>query len=358
MLVTRVLGRRYQGRPRSVSFHSEGRNLAVASLVLTWLAFSTLLGAAACGGDGDGGQGGWQVVHEDLPAALTAVWGTSARDIWAVGGDPEGTGNTVMHYDGTRWQDKTTGFSGDLWWVFGFEGGDVFMGGQEGLILRYRNGTFERMETPGNATVYGIWGTSEDDLWAVGGNVPAGAFAWRYDGTAWREAEGFPPVLVQSASLFKVWGAAAGDVWMVGTGGTILHYDGDRITQVRSATTRDLFTVHGSSGRVAAVGGFGTGVIVENNGEGWQESTPPGTPHVVGVWLGEDGAWAVGLEGAVLQREKGTWTRVDTGIRVPGALHTVWVDPDGGVWAVGGQVLTPPLVDGVMIHRPAAASDS
>jgi hypothetical protein len=327
---------------------------------LALVLLSGVLLGAGCGGgdDGGSGEGGWRVEMTGLPSALTAVWGTSAGDIWAIGGDPEGAGNTVMHYDGTSWLPMTTGHSGDLWWVYGFEGGSVFMGGGNGLILRYAGGAFERMETPGNATVYGIWGTSEDDLWAVGGNVSAGAFAWRFDGTAWREAEGFPPVLVQSASLFKVWGAAADDVWLVGTGGVILHYDGERITQVRSATTRDLFTVHGAGGHVVAVGGFGTGVIVENTGEGWQDVTPAGIPHVIGVWLGEPASYAVGLEGAVLTLEGGVWKPVDTGIRVPGALHSVWVDPDGGVWAVGGQVLAPPLVDGVMIHKPAEASGS
>jgi hypothetical protein len=207
------------------------------------------------------------------------------------------------------------------------------------------------METPGSATVYGIWGPNEDDLWAVGGNVAADAFAWRYNGTAWSEAEGFPPVLVRSASLFKVWGTATDDVWMVGTGGTILRYDGDRLTQVASSTTRDLFTVTGAGELVAAVGGFVTGVIVENDGSGWKDVTPSGIPHVVGVWLGDGSGYAVGVDGAVFERRDGAWTDLDTGIEVRGALHTVWVDPEGGVWAVGGQVLSPPLVDGVMIHK-------
>jgi hypothetical protein len=29
----------------------------------------------------------------------------------------------------------------------------------------------------------------------------------------------------------------------------------------------------------------------------------------------------------------------------------VWIDPLGGVWAVGGQVRVPPLVDGILVHR-------
>jgi len=323
-------------------------------LVSSFVLLGTLLAACGSGGEGSAGEDGWQTVMSDLPEALTSVWGTSATDIWAIGADPEGAGNSVRHFDGAQWQKLATGFVGDLWWVYGFAGGSVFFAGDDGLILRYAGGVFERMATPGNATVYGIWGTSEDDLWAVGGNVNGGAFAWRYDGTAWTEAEGFPPVLVRSASLFKVWGSATDDVWLVGTGGTILHYDGARLTQVASGTTRDLFTVAGEGGLVAAVGGFGTGVIVENDGSGWKDGSPAGIPHVVGVWLGGERGYAVGIEGAVLERRDGTWTALDTGIEVRGALHSVWVDPDGGIWAVGGQVLSPPLVNGVMIHKSSA----
>ncbi|HEU0074111.1 MAG TPA: hypothetical protein VFS30_08870 [Dehalococcoidia bacterium] len=293
-----------------------------------------------------------------LPAALTSIWGTSPADIWAVGGDSQNAGNSVMHFDGDAWTNLTTGSTGDLWWVFGFQGGPVFMGGAGGLILRYQDGDFERMQTPGTDTVYGIWGPAPDDLWAVGGNVTEGAFAWRFDGSAWTEAEGFPPVLVQSSSLFKVWGASAEDVWLVGTGGAILHYDGDRLTQVVSGTTRDLFTVSGNSERAVAVGGFGTGVIVENDGSGWRDVTPPTTPQVVGVVLTADSAYAVGIEGAVLHRIDGEWTQIETGIPVPGALHSVWVDPEGGVWAVGGRVLSSPLVDGVIIHKAPPESTS
>ena len=332
-----------------------GRRLVVKLLgVICVVAF-----CLACGSDSDEPQtGDWTVVSTGLSAGLTSIWGTSPTDIWAVGGDPENSGNTVMHFDGSAWTSLPTGVSGDLWWVFGFEDGPVFMGGLNGLILRYQDGSFERMETPGDATVYGIWGASPDDLWAVGGNVSEGAFAWRYDGNSWAEAEGFPPVLVRSASLFKVWGSAPDNVWLVGTGGVILQYDGDRLTQVRSGTTRDLFTVSGNRERVVAVGGFGTGVIVENDGSGWIDVTPQGAPQVVGVWLGAEASYAVGVEGAVLQCEDGTWKQLQTGIRVPGALHSVWVDPEGGVWAVGGRVLSSPLVDGVIIHKAPSESSS
>ena len=326
------------------------------------VATALVLAVLACGGGDDRVSEEWSVVFSKLPGALTSVWGTSADDIWAVGSDPnDGSGQTVLHFDGSQWSRLETGFSGDLWWVFGFEGGPVFIGGKNGLILRFEGGTFQRMDTPGTATVYGIWGEAPDDLWAVGGNVVSGAFAWRFDGSSWTQGEGFPSELAESESMFKVSGRAKDDVWIVGTGGVALHYDGRRFTREPSGTTQVLFTVHTSLQRYAAVGGFGgsdSGAIVENDGSRWMDVTPKGIPNMMGVWLERDLGYAVGVEGTVLRREGGDWKRVDTGIELAETLHAVWVDPEGGVWAVGGQVLAPPLADGVMIYRSPADDPS
>ena len=42
-----------------------------------------------------------------------------------------------------------TGVSGDLWWVRAFDDGTVFMAGSDALVLRYKDGVFQRLETPG-----------------------------------------------------------------------------------------------------------------------------------------------------------------------------------------------------------------
>ena len=41
----------------------------------------------------------------------------------------------------------------------------------------------------------------------------------------------------------------------------------------------------------------------------------------------------------------------ETGFSSGNSFHAVWIDPDGGAWAVGGQVQTLPLTDGMMIHK-------
>lgn len=349
------------GEPRAGKSRA-ARHGAVIACVRT-AGFIAALAAAACGSDETqassttgtpSDQGTWSLVFEELPGALPSIWGSSATDVWSVGGDPgDGTGPMVLHFDGSRWTRRKTGESGDLWWVFGFAGGPVFMGGQGGLILRWQNGAFEKMPTPGTNTVFGIWGTSPEDLWAVGGagTTPTGGFAWRFDGSSWKEAEGFPAEAAKDATVFKVWGRSANEVWLVGTGGLILRYDGKAFVEEASPTPRTLFTVHASSDRVAAVGGFSTGVVLENDGAGWADVTPAGAPQMSGVCLTEDRGYAAGVMGAVLRRTESGWAPEETGLEVREDLHATWIDPDGGVWAVGGQVAAFPLIRGVMIHK-------
>ena len=68
--------------------------------------------------------------------------------------------------------------------------------------------------------------------------------------------------------------------------------------------------------------------------------------------LGADGfGIAVGAFGSVYSRStEAGWTEVNLGFNVAPSLHGSWIDEQGGVWIVGGQVYTPPLDEGVLLH--------
>lgn len=296
---------------------------------------------------------GWQVVHRDLPSALLSVWGTSATDVWAVGGDV-GEGPLVLRYDGAQWSQLDTGHTGTLWWVFGFEGGPVYMGGEGGAILRYEDGTFTAMSTPGTATVFGIWGSAPDAMWAVGGASDAtGGFAWRLEGDAWVEEATFPSDVAARAALWKVFGRGPDDAWLVGSNGVSLHWDGAALTEEATGVGSSLFTVSANDERFVAVGGLVNGIIVEREGGPWHNVTPSNDlPSLSGVVLGEgEVGFAVGGFGGVYARDASGWRVEETEIELVQNLHAVWLDPDGGVWAVGGQTFSLPLDEGVLIHR-------
>jgi hypothetical protein len=85
--------------------------------------------------------------------------------------------------------------------------------------------------------------------------------------------------------------------------------------------------------------------------------SPPGAAPLQGVCLSEQGdIWAVGVAGNVYARAAGELEWRDVFTRHPvQSLHAVWIDPSGGVWAVGGNVLTPELDRGVALyHAPRA----
>jgi hypothetical protein len=333
------------------------------------VAFTSSLALSGCPGPTPDART-WSIVAERLPEALLSIGGRSATDVWAVGAD-HGRGPLVLHYDGTRWERRETGHQGHLWWVHVFEDGTAMMGGASGAILRWDGSTFTRMETPGlgRHTVFGIWGSSPTNVYAVGGSANRQGFIWRYDGTAWTE-EVLPrdiPLLTFDVvgdddptdipGLFKVWGDTRGNVWVVGAAGTILHREGEGAFEVASSglsTSTTLFTVSGNDQLVVAVGGGSNGVVVEGMGAAFTDRSPALSGLIQGISVRPDGeAWASGARATMYRRENGAWVDVDHGLffeTMIQSLHATWIDPTGGVWAVGGSVLSTDLDNGVIIH--------
>jgi hypothetical protein len=139
---------------------------------------------------------------------------------------------------------------------------------------------------------------------------------------------------------------------MVGLGGAAVHYDGAGWTRVDVPNMRPLFTVHGDGQDIVAVGGFGSGLVVEVEGGALVDRTPMDlVPQLNGVYVRGDRAVAGGLMGAVWSREDGEWSAVED---VPSPViedyHSIYVDPEGGIWAAGGSILTPPYRDGILSH--------
>ncbi len=314
------------------------------------LALLTIAALGACGDDA--AEAPFVAVVEAQPSALLGVWGSSATDVWAVGGDPRtGTGPLVLHYDGTTWTKLDAGVRNvDLWWVHGFAGGPVFMSGSKGTILRFENGTFQTMTTPGTSIVFGMWGASADDVWAVGGNFSGGGFAWHYDGTAWTANAGVPADIASMGTLWKVNGRSSTDLWISGTSGATLHWDGTAFERTDIPVEAPLLSIAGNADYFVTAGGAFDGVLYENDGSGWKASVPTGGPRLVGAAVSSTDAYVVGESGAVLRRTDDGWVS-QTPRATNENLHAVWIDPDGGVWAVGGQYETPPMTDGVVIHK-------
>ena len=63
----------------------------------------------------------------------------------------------------------------------------------------------------------------------------------------------------------------------------------------------------------------------------------------------EGGGVTVGSETSIAFRTERGWELQDTGIDSTRDLHAVWMDPQGGIWAVGGN-LSADLDGGLVLY--------
>jgi hypothetical protein len=311
---------------------------------------------AGCGDDAPPvtEEGHWQLLGEGRPSSLLAVWSSGVDNTWIVGGrEGPGMGPTVFHFDGTAWTKLDTGLVNvDLWQVFGFDDGTVFLGGSNGTILRYRSGAFTKLTTPSTDITFGLWGSSSSDVWAVGGQTTGRPFVWRYQGSEFVAVSGVPAGLT-SGAVWKVTGRAADDVWMSGSQGYVLHWDGQTLTSEQIGTNDEsLFSLGCTAALCLTAGGNASnGVLYENAGSGWSSKVPTEDgPVWRGVTPTGEDPYVVGQSGAVMRRGTGTYATERHGLTTE-ALHAAWVDADGNVFAVGGKFDRALTIDGVVIYK-------
>jgi hypothetical protein len=147
---------------------------------------------------------------------LQGVWSDSPSNTWVVG-----TQSTIARWDGTRWTVLSDGrrpiaSPGDNYNAVWSSGGSVWIGGDASILRCTSTSTCAPEAVAGSGPIYGIWGTSTTNAFAVGPN----GRVLRYDGKSWTTMA-FPT----TARLSRVWGSGPSDVWAVGDT-TIAHYDG------------------------------------------------------------------------------------------------------------------------------------
>jgi hypothetical protein len=273
---------------------------------------------------------------------LLSVAGSSDSDLWALGGRP-GDG-AMQHFDGTAWSPVALPEGTPLMdWVHVWAADSALAVGDLGTALVYDGQTWRAEATTTTQNLWGTWGPSPDQVWAVGGNseTEADATVLRREDGVWR-TETLPTLTRPGVdAFFKVWGTAADDVWIVGRRGAILHWDGATYTEFDAGTGQDLIAVWGTGpDHVAAVGGRNNGILAVWDGQTWTSHALGAMPGLNGVWTRARGAIHVaGGRGtlAVLD-ESGAVVR-DLTVETETDLHAVFGLPSGRLTGVGGNFL-------------------
>jgi len=295
-----------------------------------------------------------------------------------------------------EWTDcSLTGFSQDLYGLYGASSSEIYAAGGIGDVLK-SGGTcvWEDLNTGiSDVTLAGVWANStasDTAVWAVGNltSAPTTGAIVRGNASGWSKVdEDF------SVAYGDVWGGSLDDIYFVGTGiasdfpngrywngATVdtftIDFGMSELTGVNGTANDDVWIVLGESSASYSVYRFqgtqwanqtlpftpnplndvwvrqGTGFyavyavgddggIYHYDGSTWTDESISGEDDdFFGVWVSETGqVWAVGENGKIYHKSGTTWTRQNPPAGIDGDLYDVWGSSDENVFAAGADGL-------------------
>jgi hypothetical protein len=212
-----------------------------------------------------------------------SIWGTSARDLWAVGR------SMILHYDGTTWSWESSANQREMAGVWASKE-EVIAVGSSGTIMRSDRETWEVMPTPTTNHLTTVWGCE-------GGAFAAGweGTILRYDGSSWKIEES--PV---SWTILDLFGFSMHDVYAVGTNPfEVCHFNG------REWIPQDTGLYRGTDNRA--------------------------------IWgTSGDNLFVLDAMGAIIHYDGRSWTPLP---RYAGGLSSLWGAEQGDLFVAGGGIL-------------------
>jgi hypothetical protein len=234
------------------------------------------------------------------------------------------------------WHSETSNTTKDLRGVWGSSAKDVYAVGLQGTILHSQgDGTWTQQTSGTTKDLHAIWGSGPHDLYAAGDVLlrSSGDGNWHSEPSAPSALEG-------------VWGSAPNDVYVAGIFGISRSTgNGTWMAEQQAEPWGGYFHVRGTSATdIYAVGGFinlnnpadGGGVAHFANGQwSWKMLSPPS--EMKDIAFTTRGAFIVGLLGQIWAKPGGSamWTQQSS--PVPWDLQSLWADEEGELYAVGGS---------------------
>jgi hypothetical protein len=263
--------------------------------------------------------------------------------------------DTMFRLDASTWSVVKTGVRRDVYGMWGASGNDLFAVGAGGGVWYWDGFGFTQQPVIGGAaTLRGVHGAAPDDAWAVGDQ---GTVA-RFGDTGWAAVD---VPAAKGRDLRSVSCRATDDCWAVGWA-FAMHFDGSAWTAVTAPYADFQAVVATGPQQAVAVASWGKAMLLTLAG-GTPESPATGL-SLYAATIGPGGdVWAVGDQGAMVRRQAGTWTALPTGTTK--ALHSVVASGDrvlafgdaGVIVTVEDGAASVSRIEGYAPHLRAAWAD-
>ena len=270
---------------------------------------------------------------------LYGILALGADDVYAVG-----TGGTILHYDGTGWTLVSPAWiTSEVENVWAANPEHIWFSGTDGLLLYLDRitDTWTLVDSGTLETLYGIWGSSDNDIWAAGGW--SGGIVLHYDGTSWTEDRSVPSI--DRKGFRAVSGAGADNIFGALHDGGIMHYDGTSWRPMEGAITASLRSVWGSSGQEVFAAGSATSpdgtrstALLRYDGTRWSVADWRRGFDARDLWVvSPTEIYLVGADQNVRRWDGSEWTPSPVGMFPDTDLLGAWGVAGGELFVVGGQ---------------------
>jgi hypothetical protein len=182
----------------------------------------------------------WSVVSDNprpvaAPDNYNAVWG-SGTDVWIAGA------TTMLHCRAPAVCANEQAGGGTLYGLWGTSPTNVYAVGAGGRIMHFTAGAWTAMLSPTARTLVRISGSGPSDIWAVGDSVLI-----HFDGTQWanvpmtgdlRQLASHAPSFLQNDFQLGLWARNPKEVYLGGENGAIARWDGTNWREFTSVRYR------------------------------------------------------------------------------------------------------------------------
>jgi hypothetical protein len=290
----------------------------------------------------------WQQVSGPFTnETINDLWGSSSTNVYGVG-----SGGTVFHYDGNRWDSVASTGGPDLNAVWGSHPSDVYAVGDSGVVLHYNGSDWQTEDKLTDARLEDISGISLNKVVVVGrqGTILS------YDGIQWTaDTVGENPAYI---SMTGVYVAPNGRIFVCGYGNIegVYEYTLGELS-LTFYTTWMLMGISGTSDHNMIFHDIDGGVF-HYDGTGAEREWPGILGYIQDVFFVTDNlAYSVHTSGSIGVWQDGQWSWFAEGTR---ASRSLWVANEQNIYTCGiagaidhfdGTRWTPMINDAITHHQ-------
>ena len=278
-------------------------------------------------------------IQTNIPYDLNSIWGTDSNNVYIAGNN-----GIVLYYNGIVFQQMQTTISSNLFAIWGTESGYLVAGGESHTIIQRAKGSSKWIEikkgNPDAPDIYAIWGTGEHHVFAVGGfsdlTVNNTGIIDHYNGHEW-----YTIFKQENTTFTDIWGMSDLFIRVCGSNinnkGVIAYYNGFKFNsqEINSAPIQHILGIDQNfiiaSVKTGLIGKSTVGLIANNKWKSFSDSPVEQITAMSGKSIFD--IKISGKSGALYSFEGQSWKKIESSLIKN--LNSIWGSDERNLFAVG-----------------------